>query len=72
MSLQIIVEKATPEALVLALGPLAEHAEVFTLPHSRLGVSIPAKWLTESDGDNVLRRLNDFRVYDLYTGTWHA
>ena len=70
MAYQIIVEKAEKERSETALNFIWDEIEVFEVSEKLIGVSIPTKVLDTKGEDEIIKKINSFRHYNLWEGKW--
>ncbi|MDO3615326.1 hypothetical protein Q3O97_05670 [Ralstonia pseudosolanacearum] len=68
--MQLVVRIASVEPLYVALGSIADEAEIFPITDSTVGVSIPTKVIDVVGEKEILFRLATFEYFDLWSGAW--
>lgn len=69
MGLQLIV-KADLKKIEKTLGSLTSECEIFPVTEGLFGISIPERTLSSVGEDVVLHKLEQFKRFDLWEGSW--
>ncbi|NKA72579.1 hypothetical protein GO285_01457 [Ralstonia solanacearum] len=70
MGMQFVVRVTSVEPLYVALGSLADAAEIFPITESTVGFSIPTKVVDVVGEKEILFRISSFEYFDLWSGAW--
>ncbi|MBR8181823.1 hypothetical protein [Burkholderia ambifaria] len=70
MGIQVIVAAGSQAEVIEKLGNAAPFTEIFPLPGSNFGISIPFKVVDDIGEQILLGRISAFKYFDLWAGEW--
>ena len=69
MALQYVIKAATSN-VEDSLKDISDHIEIFNISDQFTGVSVPTKVSDDIGDATVLKKLDQFDCFDLYSGKW--